>query len=514
MIILFKLFFYTYLATLVIITLYCMLQLQLLWKVKKAKQPDNQQLDSFPFVTVQLPIFNEMHVVERLIDQVAKLDYPKDRLEIHVLDDSTDETVNIVRRRVEAHRMNGIQIKQIRRSNRQGFKAGALRDGMALASGEFIAIFDADFMPKPDFLKKTIPAFASGNTAAVQTRWEHINEKYSLLTRLQALMLNVHFRVEQKGRAGGNYLLQFNGTAGVWRRSAIEDAGGWQADTLVEDLDLSMRAQLRGWKINYLDEVGTPAELPAEMNGLRSQQFRWMKGGAQVARKLMPAVWRSKLGFGQKLHATTQLLSSSIFPIVLLMGLTSLPVFWMWEEMQPGGFPLVWGLGGLAAFLTVQFSANVLPYRGTGKTGGRLLELVLLLPVFMAMMMGLALHNSGAVAEGWAGKQSPFVRTPKFNIRTVSDSFWQSDYLASSVPALVWAEGLSAVVFLAAAVLGVFTGNQFFIWLHMLLAFGFSTVFFYTLKHLAKHRRSVRFYAKNNVAKLSAEVLAAQEVGR
>lgn len=514
MIILFKLFFYTYLATLVIITLYCMLQLQLLWKVKKAKKPDNQQLDSFPFVTVQLPIFNEMHVVERLIDQVAKLDYPKDRLEIHVLDDSTDETVNIVRRRVEAHRVNGIQIEQIHRSNRQGFKAGALRDGMALASGEFIAIFDADFMPKPDFLKKTIPAFANSNTAAVQTRWEHINEKYSLLTRLQALMLNVHFRVEQKGRYAGNYLLQFNGTAGVWRRSAIEDAGGWQADTLVEDLDLSMRAQLRGWKINYLDEVGTPAELPAEMNGLKSQQFRWMKGGAQVARKLLPAVWRSKLGFGQKLHATTQLLSSSIFLIVLLMGLTSLPVFWMWEEMQPGGFPLAWGLGGLVAFLTVQFSANVLPYQGTGKTGRRLLELVLLLPVFMAMMMGLAIHNSVAVVEGWVGKQSPFVRTPKFNIRTVSDSFWQSDYLASSVPVLVWAEGLSAVVFLAAAVLAVFIGNHFFIWLHLLLAFGFSVVFFYTLKHLARHRRSVRFYAKSNVGKLSAEVLAAQEVGR
>ncbi len=363
---------------------------------------------------------------------------------------------------------------------------------MKAAQGEFTAIFDADFLPRPDFLRKTLPVFFDEKIGVVQTRWEHLNEKYSLLTRLQALMLNVHFRVEQRGRHAGGYLLQFNGTAGVWRRSTIEDAGGWQPDTLTEDLDLSIRAQLCGWKISYLNEVGSPAELPSEMNGLKSQQFRWTKGGAQVARKMLPSVWRGGLGFGQKLHATVHLLSSSIFPVILLMGLASLPVFVFWKKLAPTvGDPFLWGFGGLAAFLVVQFAANAWPYLKGGNFLGRLLSLVVLLPFFMAVMMGLALHNSIAVAEGWLGIKSAFIRTPKFNILSVNDTLSRREYLTSKIPLVTLLESLLALVFLAAVVWGFFTGNLGFVWLHGALALGYVMVVFYTLKHLSWSRRPI-----------------------
>jgi cellulose synthase/poly-beta-1,6-N-acetylglucosamine synthase-like glycosyltransferase len=239
---------------------------------------EEESESDLPFVTVQLPIYNEKYVIERLIEAVVDFDYPKSRYEIHILDDSTDDTVDIVRKRVAYYKEQGYQIEQVIRKDRKGFKAGALKDAMPLARGEFIAIFDADFLPRPDFLLQTVPYFEDEKVGVVQTRWEHINEDYSLITRLQAMQLNVHFTVEQKGRQAGNFLLQFNGTAGLWRRETIEDAGGWEADTLTEDLDLSYRAQLKGWKIEFLEHIGSPAELPAEMNSLKSQQFRWMKG--------------------------------------------------------------------------------------------------------------------------------------------------------------------------------------------------------------------------------------------
>ncbi|MEY4048809.1 MAG: hypothetical protein RL284_2360, partial [Bacteroidota bacterium] len=270
-----------YATCLLYITLYCVMQFDLLVYYKrglKSLSPSTggslkNEVDDilpadyvWPMVTVQLPLYNEQYVVERLIDTIAAFDYPKDRFEIHILDDSTDETLDIVKRKVEEYKAKGFQIEQILRTVRQGYKAGALKDGTVFAKGEFLAIFDADFMPKPEFLKKTVPFFQDPKVGVVQTRWEHINQNYSLITKLQALQLNVHFTVEQVGRMQGDYFLQFNGTAGVWRKSTIEDAGGWEADTLTEDLDLSIRAQMKGWKIKFLEGIGSPAELPAEMN--------------------------------------------------------------------------------------------------------------------------------------------------------------------------------------------------------------------------------------------------------
>ncbi len=358
-----------YSLALLYITVYCLMQFNLLYHYKKEadvpqklekktstnnliatsnqipglqnggnSSPEVFEENEYPFVTVQLPIYNEMYVIERLIDSVANFNYPKERFEIHILDDSTDETIEITKSKVAEYQALGFNIQQIRRENRQGFKAGALRDAMPFAKGAFLAIFDADFLPDPDFLKNTIPYFQDPKIGVVQTRWEHINEDYSIITRLQALQLNVHFTVEQTGRMKGNYLLQFNGTAGVWRRQTIEEAGGWEADTLTEDLDLSIRAQLKGWKILFRENIGSPAELPAEMNSFKSQQFRWMKGGAETAKKMLPSIWKSQLNTWQKIQASFHLLGSTVFLFVFIMGVFSVPLLFLLSDLIEVGF--------------------------------------------------------------------------------------------------------------------------------------------------------------------------------
>ena len=315
------------------VTVYALLQFHLLYLYKKYHK-ENPEIrykqfgatdQNAPMVTVQLPMYNEMYVAERIIDYVAAQEYPKDRFQIQVLDDSTDETVGIVAAKVAGLKAQGFDIQHVHRVNRQGYKAGALQEAMPLVKGEFIAIFDADFTPRPDFLRTTMTYFEDPKVAIVQTRWEHINADYSMLTKLQALQLNVHFTVEQAGRSYGNLLLQFNGTAGVWRKDVINEAGGWASDTLTEDLDLSFRAQILGYKIQYLEKLESPAELPVEMNGLKGQQFRWNKGGAQNARKLLKLIWNEsagKLNMIQKLHATSQLLAYGVFLWVFIAAVS------------------------------------------------------------------------------------------------------------------------------------------------------------------------------------------------
>jgi len=477
-----------YILALSVVLVYCLMQFHLLYHYRKTVKdnPDLSPLPAtdLPFITVQLPIFNEMYVVERLIDNITKLDYPKDKYEIHVLDDSTDETVQITKKKVDEYKAQGFDIKHITRTDRQGYKAGALKDAMPYVNGEFIAIFDADFLPNPDFLKKTLPHFRNKEVGVVQTRWEHINERYSLLTRLQAFQLNVHFTVEQKGRENGTYLLQFNGTAGVWRRETIDSAGGWEADTLTEDLDLSYRAQLKGWKIVFREEIGSPAELPAEMHGLKSQQFRWMKGGAETAKKMLPTVWKSDISFIKKLHATTHLLGSSVFLFVFALGVLSVPVLFL---MNPMGIQKEW-LGvfliSLLTIIIVYYIANVEQDWKTENKLWLIVKFILIFPIFLSLSMGLSFHNSIAVIQGYLGKKSAFIRTPKFDIKGISDTWKGRKYRKYKISAVTVVEGLLSLYFIAGLCAAFYVGDFTFFILHVLLTIGYGATFFYSVSHL------------------------------
>lgn len=512
-----------YTIALLYITVYCVMQFNLLYYYKRGKrdtaesilaqhsslapkkvavaagddwQDDNsfpadqygEENENYPFVTVQIPIYNEMYVIERLIDAVALFDYPKDRFEIHIIDDSTDETLQIVAAKVAEYKAKGFQIEQITREVRQGYKAGALRDAMSSAKGEFMAIFDADFLPKPDFLQRTIPYFNDKKIGVVQTRWEHINESYSIITRLQALALNVHFTVEQVGRMNGEYMLQFNGTAGVWRRQTIEDAGGWEADTLTEDFDLSIRSQLKGYKIRFLEDVGSPAELPAEMNSFKSQQFRWMKGGAETAKKMLPTVWKSDLTLNKKIHTTAHLLGSSIFLFVFITGVSSVPLLYFLGDLIELGFSknfFAYFLIGLLSIISIYYVANIQsPANQEENFGKSIFKFFLLFPLFLALSMGLSLHNSVAVIQGYWGKKSPFIRTPKFNIKKMGDKIVKSNYLIKKLTWTTVGEGLLSLYFIGAVIGGFYLQNTTFIVFHFMLALGYGAIFWFSLKHM------------------------------
>jgi cellulose synthase/poly-beta-1,6-N-acetylglucosamine synthase-like glycosyltransferase len=469
------------------------MQFQLLYHYRKshrqARHLQQSVSDEYPrpFVTIQLPIYNERYVVERLLEAVCELDYPKDRFEIHILDDSEDETIDIVARAVTHYRSQGFNIQQVRRKTRTGYKAGALRDAMSLAKGDFMAIFDADFVPKKDFLNKTIPCFAQPKVGVVQTRWEHINQDYSLITRLQALQLNVHFTVEQVGRSAANFMLQFNGTAGVWRKETIEDAGGWQDDTLTEDLDLSIRAQLNGWKILYLEDIASPAELPAEMNGFKSQQYRWMKGGAETAKKMLPTVWRSPLPLGNKIHTTLHLLSSTVFVFIFVLGVLSVPLLVALEAVGIKSSIFSIFIIGTLSIICVYYVANVTnqftnPKRDLAKD---VIKFLFMFPIFLAMSMGLSLHNTIAVMQGYVGRKSAFIRTPKFNIRSIKDSLRKRKYLDKRLGWTTVAEGLLSIYFTYGIILGFKIDDNSLIFFHLLLAAGYGSIFYYSVKHLS-----------------------------
>lgn len=481
-----------YLFGMVYIAIFCLMQLYLLVIYIRKKFINNEEIDNvdfedekFPFVTIQLPIFNEKYVVERLIDNIVKMDYPKDKFEIHILDDSNDETLEICKRSVVKYQQQGYNIEQIIRKNRVGYKAGALKEGMKVAKGDYIAIFDADFLPKPEFLMKTIPYFNNEEIGVVQTRWAHINQDYSLITELQAFQLNVHFTIEQVSRTKSNYFLQFNGTGGVWRRQAIDEAGGWEADTLTEDLDLSYRAQMKGWKIKYLEEVVSPAELPIEMSGLKSQQHRWMKGGAENARKLLPTVWKTpSMSFVQKIHATNHLMSSTIFLIVFLVAIISVPLLYFFKYLDFSTDFLAIFMISLLSIVSVYFVANVITAWENDSLFKKMVKFVFLFPLFLALSMGLSLHNSIAVLQGFRGKKSAFVRTPKFNIKSNKDKLKKNDYVKSRIPIPTYMEGLLALYFLAAFGFGLYYESTVFIIFHFLLMIGFGTIFIYSVKAL------------------------------
>jgi cellulose synthase/poly-beta-1,6-N-acetylglucosamine synthase-like glycosyltransferase len=377
-----------------------------------------------PSVTVQLPLFNERYVAKRLIDAVAAMDYPKDRLEIQVLDDSTDETVEHVAEIAEAWRRRGVDVTHIHRSDRTGFKAGALRNGLARAKGELVAVFDADFVPPATFLADTVPQFTDERVGMVQTRWGHLNEGFSLLTRTQAVALDGHFLIEQTVRNRCGAFMNFNGTAGVWRKKCILDAGNWQHDTLTEDLDLSYRAQLAGWDFVFLPDVVSPAELPSEVNGLKGQQYRWAKGSVQTAVKILPLVFRAGLPRFQRFQAVVHLTNHAVYPLLLLLGLMALPALMVLDR-----FPQVEGAFTAASVLVVASFGHPWLYfisqrlRGRGRR-----EAIAMIPAVIAGGMGIAINNTRALVEGVAGRRSSFNRTPKYAIVSRGDSWRGKGY--------------------------------------------------------------------------------------
>src|SRR5881398_810132 len=398
---------------------------------KRAPVPAGR-FEQLPVVTVQLPIFNEVYVVERLLRAVSKLDYPRDRLQIQVLDDSTDDTQEITTDCAAELRERGFDVELIHRVDRTGFKAGALERGLATARGEFVCILDADFVPPPHLLRETVDFFTDPKVGMIQTRWGHLNRGYSLLTRVQAMFLDGHLVLEQTARSRSGRFFNFNGTAGLWRKTCIEEAGGWQHDTLCEDLDLSYRAQLAGWKFIFLPDVVTPAELPVDMNGFKSQQHRWTKGSIQTCKKLLPTIWRSQLPFPIKVEATGHLMSNFAYLLLAFLCVLLHPS----AGAPPGGWLRTF-LVDIPVFLAASVSVAVFYICAQRELHPRTwLREILLLPCLLALGIGLSLNNARAVLEALINHKSDFTRTPKHGIERKSQKWRGCKYrpLKSALP--------------------------------------------------------------------------------
>lgn len=431
-------------------------------------------------VTIQLPVYNEYYVVERLINSVCEIDYPKDKLEIQVLDDSTDETYELAKRLVEEKKKEGFDIKHIHRKKRTGYKAGALKEGLKTAKGDFIAIFDADFVPKKDFLKKTLKYFVKSKIGMVQTRWEHLNEDYSILTKIQALALNGHFVIEQTVRNKAGFFINFNGTGGVWRKECIEDAGNWQDDTITEDLDLSYRAQLKGWKFVYLRDFTTPAELPSEMNALKAQQFRWTKGAIETAKKMLPKIWKSKLPFRIKLQSTFHLTNNLVFPFILLAGILNVPLVFI---KNSGPYDPYFNI--MSVFVLAFISSFLFYLYAQRDVYSDWRKKMALFPIFMAGSMGFAVNNSRAVIEGLLDRKSAFVRTPKFKITSPTDKLNNKNKYISAIKAdpSAFIELILAVYCFIGVAASIYFMEIAALPFHLMFFLGFSSVAAMSFKH-------------------------------
>lgn len=482
-----------YTISLVIIFAYSLSQLNLLFNYLRAqrKKVDDPKFDftdanQIPFVTIQLPVYNELYVMERLLDNIALLEYPKDKLEIQVLDDSTDESLQTTKQHIDRLQATGLDIKHVTRTDRSGFKAGALKEGLKVAKGEFIAIFDADFLPEPNWLQRTVPFFKDRNIGVVQTRWGHINRNYSLLTKVQAFALDAHFTLEQVGRNSKGHFINFNGTAGLWRKQCIIDAGNWEGDTLTEDLDLSYRAQLKNWKFKYLENVETPAELPVVISAARSQQFRWNKGGAENFQKMSKKVLLNKeISTKTKFHGLLHLLNSTMFLNVLIVGLLSIPMLYIKNEyahLKPYFYVMsFFVISSIIFFICYWFMYKNI-YGGGFK---QFIKYIGMFFTFFSIAMGFSLHNSIAVIEGHIGKRSEFVRTPKFNISTLKDSWKGNKYLKRNISINVIFEGILMIYFgfgmYSAFIVGDQGGDFGLFPFHLMLFMGFGFVFFKSL---------------------------------
>lgn len=490
-----KVIIFFYFACLILVLFYSILQLSLAVayvRNKRRKKRNTGMQDTTPVydpsntpkVTVQLPMFNELYVAERIIETSAAFEYPADKLQIQVLDDSTDETKDVIAKKVAEVAARGINIQHIHREDRTGYKAGALDDAMDQVEGDFIAIFDADFIPDSDFLKKTMPYFSNDKVGVVQTRWGHINKKYSLLTELQAFGLNGHFAIEQGGRNASGHFINFNGTGGVWRKECINDAGGWEHDTLTEDLDLSYRAQIKGWKFTYLEDVIAPAELPITMSALKSQQHRWMKGGAECFIKMWKTIITAKgVRLVDRIHGLSHLFNSSVFIFILMMSILSLPVLHIKDSFSDLNYVLQYG----AVFLlSTAFLMFYYWHSFRDKTDNVILSLLLFIGrffQFLMVSMGLALNNTVAVLEGYLGIKSSFVRTPKFNVNVKSE-FKGNKYDKKSISILNMGEGILMLLFAFTTINRAIQGDIGMVPFHLMLTIGYGLVFFYSISEL------------------------------
>ena len=413
------------------------------------------EVTRWPRVTVQLPIFNERYVIERLVEAVSRFDYPRELLDIQVLDDSTDETVQVARACVERFAAQGLPICCIHRSNREGYKAGALENGLKTGQGEFVAIFDADFIPSPDFLRRCIPYFENDKIGMVQTRWTYLNRDYSLLTQVETILLDGHFVVEHGARSRRGTFFNFNGTAGVWRRKAIEEAGGWEHDTLTEDTDLSYRAQLKGWKFLYLPDIECASELPVDINGFKAQQARWAKGLMQTAKKILPRVMKSNMPWHVKAEAFFHLTANISYPLMVLLSTMLLPA--MIVRFYQGYFQML--CIDLPLFLASTCSISsfylVAQKELRPKNWWRTF---LYMPFVMATGIGISVRNAQAVLEAIVGKKSEFARTPKFKIEGKTDSFVSKKY-RNKAGWMPYAEVLLGIYFLFTVIYAVLNEN-------------------------------------------------------
>ena len=479
-----------YSIALILIFMYALAQLNLLFNYLKS-QKENKNCVEFdfskeheiPYVTIQLPVFNEIYVMERLLKNIVLIEYPKDKLEIQVLDDSTDESVESTAVFIKNLQKEGFNIQHIQRKIRKGFKAGALREGLNVAKGEYIAIFDADFLPKSDWLKRTIPYFKDEKIGVVQTRWSHINRNYSILTKIQAFALDAHFTLEQVGRNSKGHFINFNGTAGVWRKECILDAGNWEGDTLTEDLDLSYRAQLKKWEFKYLEHVITPAELPVIISAARSQQFRWNKGGAENFQKMTKRVLVNKhISIKTKIHSVLHLLNSSMFLMIFLVAVLSIPMLYIKNEyahLKSYFYMMSFFVISSVIFFICYWYMFKKSYGGGLKSFFKYTGTFF---TFFSIAMGFSLHNSIAVLEGHFGKKSDFIRTPKFNIKTLQDSWRKNKYITKKPSINILAEGVLTLYF-AFGMYSAFkvgdTGGDFGLFpFHLMLFFGFGYVFY------------------------------------
>ncbi len=479
--------------------IHCYAMIHLFLKNPQRCEVDQDEYDSlkkkmskWPKVTIQLPMFNEYYVAERVIDATCAIDYPKSKLEIQVVDDSTDESRFVAENKVKEYKAKGFDIKYIHRDNRQGHKAGALKEALEIAKGEYIGIFDADFIPAKDFLRKAIPYFwQAKNIGMVQARWGHVNADYSVLTRAQSIGIDGHFVIEQVARNANDLWMNFNGTAGVWRKECIYDAGNWQSDTLTEDFDLSYRAELKGWEFKYLTDIVNPAEIPATVPAYKSQQFRWCKGSIQTAVKLIPTILKSKENWKVKLEAVTHLLNYSVHPLMIINILATLPLLLFhetWAEVSlatlfGAAFVLSIGTLGPISFYIVSQKALYPDWK----------RRITLLPLLTTLGTGIAISNTKAWLEAILGKKSGFVRTPKLKIENKGDKVEaRRKYKQVKFDKLALVEFLMGVYILFTIYVAFQVDKWFvipFLWLY---ASGFFYISFFTLYDSLKQNLAAR----------------------